>query len=88
MSLETQLVSLATQIGMDIADLQDGLNRARDNLQDLQDQVDATAQQPSGVTMADVTTLLSTGLGNPERDLAQVYRDSVMNVIMNPPGVE
>lgn len=77
MSLETQLVALATQIGMDIADLQDALNRAKVNLQELQDQVDAGGGQSSGITMADVTTLLQTGLGNPERDLKQAYIDSM-----------
>lgn len=88
MSLEAQLVSLATQIGMDIAELQSALDRAKANLQSLQDQVDAGGQQTSGITMADVTTLLSAGLGDPERDLAQVYRDAVMNVMLNPPGIE
>lgn len=88
MSLETQLVALANQIGVDIATLQAALNAAQSNLQSLQTQVDAGAGGTGGVTIEDVTTLLQTGLGNPERDLVQVYRDAVLNFMMNPPGIE
>lgn len=81
MSLETQLVALATQIGTDISTLQAALATAQINLQDLQTQVDNGAQQPSGLTMGDVTTLLQAGFGNPERDLVQVYVTAVMSVL-------
>lgn len=81
MSLETQLVALATQIGTDIADLQDALNGAKADLQDLIDQIDASKDQPSTATMNAVTMLLSTGLGNPERDLRQAYIDAMLTPI-------
>lgn len=87
MSLETQLIALANQIGVDIATLQTALATAQTNLQDLQAQVDAGTGGTTGVTMEDVTTLLQASLGNPERDFVQAYRDAVLNTMLNPPGV-
>ena len=76
MSLETQLIALATQIGIDVATLQSALATAQSNLQSLQEQVGDS--QTSGLTLEAITALL----GNTERDLLQVYRDGVMSKLV------
>jgi len=80
MSLETQLVALANQIGVDIATLQAALATAQTNLQSLQAQVDAGGGT-SGVTMEQVAALLSAGFGDPERNLVEVYTTAVIGAL-------
>lgn len=81
MSLETQLVALANQIGVDIATLQAALATAQTNLLALQAQVDAGGNSAPGITIEDLTELFQTAFGNRGRDFLEVYRAAVIGTL-------